>query len=144
MRVPVPMLPAREPLTLQTTLASISCCTPPFPSSFSSSSSCCFPPSHYSPTTLAARQKPKCCRYGLGPSCTSGSLTSLPLSSNSPLPLSTPSHCLSPPPPALPSVAVTRHEIDLFLFCVKCRAQNSPKKKTEKKTENFSFLRLLV
>lgn len=89
------------------------------------------------PPTLAARQKPKCCRYGLGPSCSSGSLTSLPLSSISPLPLSTPPLCLSPPPPALPSVAVTRHEIDLFLFCVKCRAQNSQKKKPKKKLKTF-------
>lgn len=59
----------------------------------------------------------------------------------SPRPLSL---CTSLPPPALPSVAVTRHEIDLFQFCVKCRAQNSKKKKTKKKPGNFSFLRLLV
>lgn len=59
------MLPAREPLTLQTTLATISFCSSSFPSSSSSS-----------PSFLAASRKPKCCRYGLGPSCSSGSLPS--------------------------------------------------------------------
>lgn len=128
--VPVPMLPAREPLTLQTTLATISFCSSSFPSSSSSS-----------PSFLAASRKPKCCRYGLGPSCSSGSLPSHS-SSSSLLALSLSVHLF----PLLHYLLLLLRAMKLIYFSFASNAEHKipKKKKNKKKPENFSFLRLLV